>query len=220
MQRSKIEWCDYVLNPIVGCPHGCSYCYAKQLNKRFKFVPVWEEPQFFPERLKRSKAIKLPKNRNRIAQLISPDKPVVFVGSMADVFAKNVERTWVLKILEFAENHQEAIFVFLTKRPMAYSDYIFTSNCIIGTSISSDADYTRVTQLHTTPFVHKFVSIEPLLGRVTGQLHGVFTHLKFVIVGAQTGANATKPKLEWVESIKHPTVYYKDNILKYFPNLS
>lgn len=35
MNRSKIEWCDHTWNPITGCRHGCKYCYANHMVKRF-----------------------------------------------------------------------------------------------------------------------------------------------------------------------------------------
>ena len=51
MKNTKIEWADATLNPVIGCKHGCPYCYAKYMNKRFGFTPNFEEPTFFPERL-------------------------------------------------------------------------------------------------------------------------------------------------------------------------
>jgi protein gp37 len=36
LQKSKIEWCDYTWNPVTGCLHGCPYCYAKRIAKRFE----------------------------------------------------------------------------------------------------------------------------------------------------------------------------------------
>jgi protein gp37 len=36
MQKTKIEWCDSTWNPVTGCLHGCEYCYARGIAKRFE----------------------------------------------------------------------------------------------------------------------------------------------------------------------------------------
>jgi protein gp37 len=35
MNETKIEWADYTWNPVTGCLHGCKYCYARKIAKRF-----------------------------------------------------------------------------------------------------------------------------------------------------------------------------------------
>lgn len=35
MKKTKIEWTDSTWNPVTGCYHGCSYCYARTLARRF-----------------------------------------------------------------------------------------------------------------------------------------------------------------------------------------
>ena len=35
MNKTDIEWCDMTWNPVVGCKHGCEYCYARRYAKRF-----------------------------------------------------------------------------------------------------------------------------------------------------------------------------------------
>lgn len=32
---TKIDWCDSSWNPVTGCFHGCKYCYARRIAKRF-----------------------------------------------------------------------------------------------------------------------------------------------------------------------------------------
>ena len=49
MNKTKIDWCDCTINPVVGCPNGCKYCYAERMNRRFGWVKNWRVPQFFPE---------------------------------------------------------------------------------------------------------------------------------------------------------------------------
>lgn len=40
MRKTKIEWCDATWNPVTGCLHGCEYCYARRIAKRFKGCDV------------------------------------------------------------------------------------------------------------------------------------------------------------------------------------
>lgn len=35
MDNTKIDWATASWNPITGCLHGCEYCYAREMAKRF-----------------------------------------------------------------------------------------------------------------------------------------------------------------------------------------
>ena len=196
MNKTKIEWCDYTWNPLIGCRHGCKYCYAKRLNSRFNFIPKWETPIFFPDRVNE------PTAKRKGAK--------IFVCSMSDLFGNWVRSEWITKILHIAAICPRHEFMFLTKNPDRYQEFAFPSNCWLGRTITAPphplADVARIDKPNKT-----FISVEPLLG----DFSDIHFDVDLVIVGAMTGPGAVIPKREWIKSIRHPNIFYKDNIKKY-----
>jgi len=180
MNKTKIEWCDYTWNPVVGCERGCSYCYAKRIFQRFNKIDKFEDLTFYPERLKDS----FPKRPSKI-----------FVGSMSDICYWRLE--WMNQVLEVIKKHPEHTFMFLTKDGSIYGDYVFPENCWLGITYTK---HWKFSCMHENKKNKRFISIEPLLEELDGLDIGALWDL--VIIGGLTPKPAHKK--EWVDKIiKH-----------------
>jgi len=201
LQKTKIDWpgLDYTWNPVIGCKRNCFYCYAKRMNTRFKWIPDWNKPQYFPNRLEIPLKVERPSTW--------------FVGSISDICYWYT--IWILNVLAICKICNQHKFMFLTKQPDIYNHLTFPLNCMLGLTINSDADYKKYADFLN---IHErgnktFLSIEPLLGTVNLSLSE--TCIDLVIVGADSTKGAKPPKKEWIESIKHPNIHWKANIKKY-----
>jgi protein gp37 len=225
--KDGIEWCDMTWNPVTGCLHNCSYCYAAKIYKRFKRS---FEPAFHPEKL------------GEPAKTKEPQK--IFVGSTTDLFGEWVPEEWIDEVFQVCFNVDRHKYMFLTKNPAGYEKAIaFTSgeergfepecwnNMWFGATITRQVDVCQAHELQSFSEGHKFLSIEPLLGPVeinrllkwpvckswgpegNPNEYGKYQWKKqalvstdwigaeWIIIGQQTGSGAIPPKPEWVQSI-------------------
>lgn len=215
MNRTKIEWCDYTWNPIVGCTHWkgvCSVsrvCYARRMAKRQKCKLCREfVPHLHPERLDQPYKVK---------------KPVkIFVGSMGDMFDQSVPRSWILRVIRVTLENPQHTFMFLTKNPSRYSEFMFPSNCWLGTTVNTQNDVYRILQLcqnENNPNEDniKFISFEPLYGPVRMVFHDPDHVVDWIIIGAQTNP-LKKPAKRWVLELINQArcigakIFLKDNL--------
>jgi len=209
MNKTKIEWCDYTWNPVVGCKNGCFYCYAKRMNDRFQWIPDWKDPQIFISRLMEPHAVK--------------KGGKIFVCSMADLFGDWIDKKWIELVIKVAKENPHHTFMFLTKNPKRYLEFKFPDNCWLGLTINNNnqAEFEKTLVLIKAKDEGAgkkiFISIEPIFDKFDKEFNQWFKEIDLIIVGAMTGPKAIVPKPEWIESIKHPNIFYKDNIKKYLP---
>lgn len=197
--KKGIDWTDATWNPVTGCKHGCPYCYAREFAERFgrSF-----EPAFHPD---------------RISEPIRRKQPTkIFVGSNADLFGNWVPGEWVRAVLDTVRQCPQHTFQFLTKAPHNLVKFNpWPANCWIGASANNQAMMDHALfclSMCNAPV--KFVSAEPLLGPITGDLSA----LDWLIIGAQTGRNRHQPEPEWVTQLitcardSGVSIWFKDNL--------
>lgn len=209
MNKTKIEWCDYTWNPIIGCKNNCYYCYARKMNDRFHLVKNWNKPEYFEERLNEPYNLKKPS--------------VIFVGSMSDVsFWEGWQKHIIANVCRENPRHT---FLFLTKNPAGDTYFkLFDNieNVYLGVTITGKEDDYKAYDLRhqlgelTRTRQRRFISIEPLLGEVDISIYD--SNIQ-IIVGAMTGINPVIPKVGWIEKISKQAknIFWKNNIRKYLP---
>ena len=198
LNKSGIEWTEYTWNPIVGCRHGCEYCYARELatTRIAKMSDCQKcgtfEPHFHPERLK-----------------IPGGKPkTIFFGSMADAWGDWVPPYWIRKAIMVMETHPEHTFLGLTNNPKMYLQFKLPENLWCGTTVTTRRTATAWWSMDLS-YAHcrKFISFEPLLEDVgaDGYVRGHFgtpPMFSAVIIGPLNKAGRDPvTRREWVEDI-------------------
>ncbi|MEO5360587.1 MAG: phage Gp37/Gp68 family protein [Nitrospirota bacterium] len=146
MRKTDIEWVKnpdgsqgYTWNPVTGCYHGCSYCYARGIVTRFgvndeglkspegmysvhihddeskeifgnALYPFGFEPTFYPDRL------------NALSEIKKPT--TIFVGSMGDIWGDWVTDDWLAKLVNVLYDRAVKCpcdrVLLLTKNPKRY----------------------------------------------------------------------------------------------------
>ena len=154
-------------NPISGCSHNCVYCYARRLAEtRLKHCPRYMRG-FIP-RL----------NENEFNRRFK-DGEFVFVVDMGDLFSTSIPKDWIFRVLRYVEKFPKTHFLFLTKNPARYSEFIdyFSENCYLGATIETNRDdlykeyrisrapppSSRYRAMVELDWDKKFISIEPIL---------------------------------------------------------
>ena len=185
MRKTKIEWCDVTVNPVIGCKNHCPYCYARRLNDRFKFIPNWNAPQFFPERLKEFKS-KKPKS--------------IFINSMSDIAFWKQE--WFDIVIEAIKENPQHNYIALTKHPNLVNELTkkkaikHISNLFVGLTVTTQADMGKLL------WGIRWLSIEPILEPIDIRMPEI-SDIDLIIIGAETGNRAGKviPEKKWIDDI-------------------
>ena len=203
--KSAIEWTDATWNPATGCTKisaGCDHCYAERFSERFRGVPGHPFETGFdltlrPERLRQPLAWRQPR--------------MIFVNSMSDLFHKQIPKRFVGQVFDTMEEANWHTFQVLTKRSSLMREFLkrrYGQGCgpahiWCGVSVEDGTKVSRVSHLRETPAGVRFLSIEPLIGRIGAlNLEGI----DWVIVGGESGPGARPMDPEWVREVRDQCV--------------
>jgi len=148
-------------NPVIGCLHDCTYCWARNLAEtRLKHMEKYKDgfkPKLAEYELKKSFR-----------------KQYVFACDMGDLFGDWVPKEWILKVISGIKNSPSSYFLFLTKNPKRYFEFldVYPKNLILGATIETNRDYKvsnapptieRYKCMAELPWKNKLISIEPIM---------------------------------------------------------
>jgi protein gp37 len=139
----------------------------------------------------------------------------IFVCSMADLFGEWVPDEWIEQVFKACEAAPQHRYMFLTKNPARFKQLRkngvkLPNDCWIGTSVTRDAEqadqYTGRTGYLSENWdttAQWFVSVEPILERMSRASIENLTAMNWVIVGAETGRRNEKviPEKKWIDEI-------------------
>lgn len=227
--KDKIEYLGYTWNPLSGCLHPCKdkYCYAAKIARRFgtNFTAKGTLHELDKPMQKITKTGDIMSDpypygfdptfhRYRLDELAKVKTPsIIGVVYMGDLFGQWVPESWIQEVYAAclkAEHHQ---YIFLTKNPKRYceiyrSELDYRCYMWFGATATDEDSFNRVgydlfvsTGCETKRHANRFLSIEPLVGKISSTtLHNI-DFIDWVILGQQTGPGSVPPEPDWVQDI-------------------
>ena len=190
-----IEYVDSTWNPWMGCTkvsEGCRHCYMFRWAKRTGRDPTV-----------------VTKSRTTFRDPLKWKEPRrILTCSLSDFFHEDVPAEWRRDAWEITFHAKEHTFMVLTKRPENMPDMLpagwiegmwkYQPNIWLGVSVENSDYIFRIDHLREVPAQVKFLSLEPLLGPLSGlDLSGI----DLVIVGGESGSTRIMQP-EWVQDIR------------------
>jgi len=195
--KSSIEWTDATWNPVTGCTKispGCKHCYAERLAHRLQAMGNPRYRNGFEITL-HSDQIELPLRWRQPRR--------IFVNSMSDLFHEDVPDAFIERVFATMAEASWHAFQILTKRAERLAEMAtqlaWPRNVWQGVSTESEEYVYRIMLLRQVPAAVRFVSVEPMLGRIRRlPLRGIH----WVIVGGESGPNFRRIDPDWVREIR------------------
>jgi protein gp37 len=217
--KSAIEWTDATWSPVTGCDPisaGCKHCYAKrEVETRWSKNPKSEwfgrpfnDVRCHPEKLAGARSPLTWKRPRRI-----------FVCPRADLFHEAVPVEFIAQVFAVMARCPQHTFQVLTKRARRMQFVLWSEldweplpNVWLGVSVEDqDTANTRIPLLLQTPAALRWISAEPLLGKVdlsrwlsANALHEIDggPRVGWIVAGGESGPKARPMQGDWARGLR------------------
>ena len=221
-EGTKIDWCDATWNPLTGCYHGCKYCYARSIAKRFSGFKPDENPADWTIETRRRGGVVaelqgMQARRQKDGKIVPAPYPfgfvptfhryklyepkqwkrprTVFTCSMSDMFGEWVPDEWIRDVFKACDEAPQHRYLFLTKNPGRYRE--LSSEGLLPRKHWYGYSATKQEDLWT--FRHAddcpCENLFVSIEPIHGEMHPAFsthTPADWVIIGAETGNRKDK----------------------------
>jgi len=204
MALTNIEWTEATWNPVTGCTKtspGCANCYAERMTRRLKAMGVHNY----------KKGFKVSTHPGMLDYPLGWRKPrMIFVNSMGDLFHEDVPVSFIKRVFKVMERTHWHTYQVLTKRAERLFDIApelpWPDNVWMGVTVEDKEHLYRIDSLRTTKAKVKFISFEPLLGKM-GKVD--LTDIDWAIVGGESGPGARAMQPEWARELRDQCIKTK-----------
>lgn len=210
---------------------GCRNCYAIRFSHRMSttvpsYFGITKKINGKPEW-----SDKIRVDRNKLRQPLTWKRArMIFVNSMSDMFHERVDDLDIAEIFAIMATESRHTFQILTKRPQRMATLLTDEpfkksvetilhnwgyslkldnvwplrNVWVGASVENEKSaIERVPYLLMTPAAIRWISAEPLLGRITNCSLGVkLRGIQWIVAGGETGPNARPAHPDWFRALR------------------
>ena len=191
---SKIGWTTHTWNPVSGCSEvspGCDNCYARALTERFgRSFDVTLKP-------------------HKLDDVRRWEPGLIFVNSMSDLFHEEIPARFFIQVWTVMFQQNQHVYQVLTKRAarmvsvLRHHQLVAPKHIWLGVSVENQeyADR-RIPRLLQAPARVRFLSCEPLLGRINLRPYLKAQGINWVITGGESGPNRRPADPDWFREIR------------------
>ncbi len=218
MENSAISWTDHTFNPWIGCAKvspGCTHCYAESQARKLQAAhgtgPLWGERA--NRHVTRDNYWKNPLKWAKKAQAEGVSK-LVFCASMSDVFDSHITaattRPRLFELIDATRCRDPQVgglhWLLLTKRVESIASMLPTNwgdgwpGVWLGCTIEGPGQAWRADVLRQIPAAVRFVSYEPAIGPLAGQID--LSGIDWLIAGGESGHQRRPDSIQWFRDIR------------------